>query len=209
MAPERADGHLHQRTAGILMYLHGHGSSPAEVDDSVRALDPEGLVHVVTPSAKIRLPTGGGSWFDHGPRGVNPESLDGSVRWLTTLLDGLLADLDLDSSRVILAGFSQGAAMAATLAASWPKPLGGLLLQAPFLPEGLDVAVDPATVQPTTVLIQHGVNDEVVPQFLGEDLADALRVAGSRVTFESGPHGHVRTPEMFDGARRWLRALVD
>lgn len=194
---------------GVVVYLHGHASSPDEVEPDVRSLDPEGRFLAATPQAPIQLATGGGSWFEHGARGVDATSLDAALAWLTSLATGLLADLGVGSERLVLAGFSQGAAMAAALASRWPGRLGGLLLQAPFLPEGLDVEVDPSAILPTTVLIQHGALDEVVPLYLGEDLASALRTAGSRVTFESGPHGHLRTPEMLEGARRWLRALLD
>lgn len=192
----------------VLLYLHGHGSSPSEVAPTIAHLDPEGRFVAVTPEAPFPLGDGGGSWFEHGPRGVEPASLEAAVSWVMTLLGGLEADLGISRSRVVLGGFSQGAAMALTLATRSAAPFGGLLLQAPFVPESLDAEVDPAVVAPTEVLVQHGVSDEVVPDFLGRDLAETLGAAGSRVVFESLSCGHERAPAMLDGARRWLAATV-
>ena len=193
----------------LLVYLHGHGSSPDEVIDTVMQLDPERDFVTITPEAPIALPDGGGSWFLNGTRGVDPRSIGDAIAWVGDVMTGCMDDLDVDSERVVLAGFSQGAALAVAIAARYPKRLGGLLLQAPFVPEGLDLELDPGTTQPLPVLIQHGATDAVVPEFLGRDLAAVLSAAGSSVSFESLACGHERAPAMLDGARRWLRALVD
>lgn len=190
----------------VLVYLHGHGSSPAEVAPTVARLDPEGDFVTVTPEAPLPVGDGGGSWYDHGTRGADAASLTASVERVLHVLGAMERDLGLARDDVVLAGFSQGASLAVAVAARSTAAFGALVLQAPFVPEGLDVEVDPRRTVPTDVLVQHGRDDEVVPDFLGRDLADALLAAGSKVDFESLACGHERSDEMLEGARRWLAA---
>jgi predicted esterase len=112
----------------------------------------------------------------------------------------------------VLGGFSQGAATALALAASLATEeavLGGLLIQAGFAPEVFDDEIDLTAIRARRVLVQHGIDDEVVPSFMAKDLATLIGSAAephADIEVEILAGGHTLTAGMLDGTRRWLGA---
>jgi len=191
----------------VLVYLHGHGGAPALVHPSLRRHHDDGWVRVC-PRGPV--PTEGGwSWFDSGPRGVDATSLAASVDAIVAVVEATLAELEGSWSDVVLGGFSQGGAAALAAAArvgTGGTRIGGLLLQSAFVPESLDLEVDPSTVSCRSALVQHGRDDDVVPAFMGEDLAAGLATGSvDDVRFDLLDGGHTLTTTMLDGALAWLR----
>jgi len=194
-------------TRHLLVYLHGHGSAPELVHPEYRHNQGDGIVRCCP---RADLPTDGGwSWFDSGPRGVDAVSLHDSVSRVRAVVDGACADLGLRWTDVVLAGFSQGAAAALAVAATVDTEIGGLLLQAGFVPEVHDHEVALDRIRAGAILLQHGEDDEVVPAFVSKDLAGALLASGAseRVDVELLDGGHTLSPSMLDGARRWLETV--
>ena len=194
----------------LLVYLHGHGSSPSMVHPFFRQQHDDGWVRIC-PQAPH--PTEGGwSWFDSGPRGVDSVTLSSSVAAVVEVVDAALTETGGAWTDVVLGGFSQGAALALAAAARLAPEgtvLGGLLLQAGFLPETFDDEIDVAPVAARSVLIQHGDSDEVVPAFMADDLAALIGSAtsGPAPKLQRLPGGHVLSPAMLDAAREWLEGM--
>lgn len=202
----RADGR------GLLVYLHGFDESPATVPAFVRDRADDGWLRIC-PAGPIA--TGRGfSWFETGGRGVDAASLDAAVAAVDAAITATIAELagsahpDVDPL-VVLGGGSQGAATALAIAARTVRPLAGLLLQAGFVPEGLDVDIDLAGLRAERVLIQHGTNDEVVPRFIAEDLAAALRSThpDSVIELQTFDHGHETSAEMMVTVQDWCSSI--
>lgn len=191
----------------LFLYLHGHGSSPADVNDAIVAMDPDRGYIVVTPEGPIAVSASGRAWFESDARGADQASLTRAVDWVTEVLKGCTTHLGIDSADVVLGGFSQGAATALAVAASYGDSLGGLLLQAPFVPESPDVELDLRAVQRTSVLIQRGLHDEVIPAFQVEHIAAELAAAGSIVDQHTAPGAHERSPDMLEHAAQWMQLL--
>lgn len=204
----RGDGH---EVSHLLVYLHGHGSSPSMVHPYFRQQHDDGWTRICPQAPN---PTEGGwSWFDSGPRGVDSTSLSASVSAVIEVVDAALAETDGAWTEVVLGGFSQGGALAIAAAARLVTSgtvLGGLLLQAGFLPETFDDGIDVAHVVARSVLIQHGDSDEVVPPFMADDLAALIGSAtsGPAPELQHLPGGHVLSPAMLDAARDWLEGLL-
>ena len=83
-------------------------------------------------------------------------------------------------------------------------PEGGLVA---MMPDG--VTYDVARLVRTPVLVQHGIDDEVVPEFFATDLASMLRGSGVEVTLQRLAAGHSITPEGLAAARLWLDGHLD
>ena len=97
------------RGGGVLIALHGHGDDPASARAWGRQMAPAGW-EVVAPGAQVG-PDGLRSWFSSGPRGADADELRLSAQKIGDLVDRLRTG----GSRIVVAGFSQGGALALAL----------------------------------------------------------------------------------------------
>jgi phospholipase/carboxylesterase len=190
----------------VLVMLHGHGATEHDFTALGPLLDPEAHFLVVGLRGPVAVPGSGHAWFDHGPMGPDPDTLHAGRQALHDTLDQLCADHLMGRDEVVLAGFSQGAAMALALGlgpTTGPPP-AGVLCHSGFLPDarGLDYDWDAAARVP--VLVLHGRQDEMVPIELGRDTAASLEHHGVPVTFHEFDGSHQTTLESLAEARDWL-----
>ena len=102
----------------------------------------------------------------------------------------------MPSSRTVLAGFSQGAAIALFTGLRHAAPLAGILAQSGDLPlhESLPAEASEANQQ-VEILQAHGQHDDVVPYPLGHGSAALLRAAGYHANWHEYPMAHQVCPE--------------
>ncbi|MEZ4466086.1 MAG: hypothetical protein R3F43_16950 [bacterium] len=119
------------------------------------------------------------------------------------------------ASRIVIAGFSQGGAMALDIGLRHAERLGGILCLSAYLARP-DALAAVAANRPTPVLMGHGLYDQVVPRFLGQQSAEALRAracrwtgAPTRSSTASTPGGGRYRALAGVGLRLILRRLVD
>jgi polyhydroxybutyrate depolymerase len=149
----------------LVLFLHASGDTPA------RAASETGLDRLAGSNGFIAVfpPAAGRGWG----AGVTPGLPDSAVdsRWLSALLDDLLATESIDPGRVFVAGFSIGAVMADRLACQLADRIAGAVVVAGTPWAGGDCA--PA--QPVSMLIIHGTADPTFPYDRAEDLARQWR----------------------------------
>jgi len=103
----------------------------------------------------------------------------------------------IDSRRIILAGFSQGGAVAYQVALSHAKPLGGLIAMSTYLATSDTIQLSPAN-QDIPIEIHHGVYDPVVPQALGLRAAEFLKEHNYTLEFRTYPMEHAVCPQQIN-----------
>lgn len=189
-----------------LVVLHGHAGSADAAAQLADRIDPSGSWIHVTPNGPIVEPDGSRSWFttdrDH------PDDVSAAGRLVSSLIDAVAVDGNIDPRRVAVVGWSQGGAAAlAALAGPASVRVGALVLASTFLAEG-ETDYDLGQLATVPVLVQHGSDDEVVPPFFADDLATALRSAGVEVTVARYRVGHARTVEADQDARSWLEERI-
>jgi phospholipase/carboxylesterase len=115
------------------------------------------------------------------------------------------AERGVPSSRVILAGFSQGGAVALALALRRRDPLAGLIALSTYLPMARRLVHEsqPADPRPP-VFMAHGVNDPLVPHRAGRAAAEQLRELGFGVEWHSYPMGHEACLQELHALADWL-----
>lgn len=177
-----------------IIWLHGLGASG---DDFVpvlphllqalnttqppvlRAIYPHAPQQPVTINGGMVMP----SWYDllatSPRRQIDGQQLSDSVQRIHTLIDQQIA-AGIDSRRILLAGFSQGGAVAYETAFSYPQPLAGLMALSTYIARPLQIN---AANQHLPVLIAHGDYDAVVSPELGEEAS--LLLAQSDINAES------------------------
>ena len=119
-------------------------------------------------------------------------------------------DRGVPSSRIVLAGFSQGAAMALFTGLRHAAPLAGILALSGYLPlhESLPGEASEANQQ-VKILQAHGQHDDVVPYPLGHGSAELLRAAGYQVDWHEYPMAHQVCPEEVQEIGQWLTRVID
>jgi polyhydroxybutyrate depolymerase len=152
--PPSYDG---QTPLPLVVVLHGGGGSgkqmAAQTDFAAKA-DAEGFV-VVFPTGQLAS-DGGHYWNTEGKRNDDPikEELTGDdVGFLTALIDHLKNELAIESRRVYVAGFSNGASMAQTLTCALSDQIAAVA----SVSSGLSAACDPGS--PVAVLQMMGTAD--------------------------------------------------
>jgi phospholipase/carboxylesterase len=111
----------------------------------------------------------------------------------------------IEASRIVLAGFSQGGAIALFSALRSPERLGGVAALSCYLPLAATLAREahPANAA-VSVFMAHGTLDPVVAPALGAGSRDLLRSLGYDVEWHEYPMPHtVSAPEVAD-LRAWL-----
>ncbi len=112
----------------------------------------------------------------------------------------------IPSGNIVLAGFSQGGAVAAFTALRFEKPLAGAICLSTYLVLGETLDAEIASANRGLAVFQaHGTMDPMVQLKRGEELKKKLVDAGCDVTWRSYPMQHEVCLEEIEEIGSWLR----
>ncbi len=115
----------------------------------------------------------------------------------------------IGSQRVVLAGFSQGGAVALHAGLRYDAPLGGILALSTYLPLRATLAAEAdATNKSTPIFMCHGAYDTVIAPAFAEASRDVLSGAGHKVEWHQYPMGHEVSAQEVADISRWLAARL-
>jgi phospholipase/carboxylesterase len=202
-------------TAAVI-WLHGLGADGHDFEPIVPELMWPGApdIRFVFPHAPVRPVTINNgmamrAWYDivslTGDRDQDQRGIADSVNFMASLVRRE-AERGIEPGRVVLAGFSQGGAIAVQLAIRYPEKLAGLVALSTYLllEHRLDNDRHHANRE-LPVFVGHGKADPMVPFMLGESLAERLRNMGHPVEWHSYPMLHAVCPEEIADLSAWLR----
>jgi phospholipase/carboxylesterase len=207
-----------EATASVI-WLHGLGADGYDFEPIVPelGLPPNLLVRFIFPHAPIRPVTINmgmrmRAWYDILGFDKSQEDEPG-IRESTLAVMQLIQrerERGVRSDRIVLAGFSQGAALSIHTAVRAPERLGGVIALSGYLllRNTLPAELDPIQ-QRLPMFVAHGRHDPVVPFAWGEGTRDRLVELGFEIEWHDYPMPHsVCAPQIVDiGA--WLqRRLV-
>ncbi len=185
-----------------LLLLHGTGGDEHDLLPLGRTLAPGAAL--LSPRGQV-LERGMPRFFRRLAEGVfDQEDLRRRTDELADFVRSAADAYDLDASRIVAVGFSNGANIAASVLLRRPGTLAGAVLiraMVPFTPE------TPLSIGAVPVLILAGRADPIVPAELADGLAALLGASGARVTLAWQPGGHQLTPADVAAAAGWLGAL--
>ena len=199
--------------AGSVIWLHGLGADGHDFESLVPLL---GLprVRFVFPHAPIRGVTINGgmlmrAWydivrFDRGDGGEQPSHVRESAELIAALL-AREAERGVPAGRTVLAGFSQGAALALHVGTRHPERLGGILVLSGYevLPETRAAEASEANRE-TPALFAHGSYDDLVPVQRARRAYEAQSAAGRPAAWHEFPMGHEVCAEEVALVKDWL-----
>jgi len=113
------------------------------------------------------------------------------------------------AERIVIAGFSQGGAIALQTALRYPQALAGVLALSTYLPLQQTLVQEAAAAnRRIPILMCHGVRDPVVPAQLGEFSRQSLNDLGYAVDWRTYPMEHSVCPAEIADLGRWLQQVL-
>jgi len=208
-----------QPPVASVILLHGLGADGWDFVPIVAELGlPDALpVRFVFPHAPVRPVTLNNgyemrAWYDikaFTPEGrADAAGLAESVRRVDACLRAEVAG-GVAASRIVLAGFSQGGAVALSAGLRFGERLAGLLALSTYLPfpETLAASRSAANLD-VPLLMCHGRMDPVVPIGMGTEARDVLRAQGYAVEWHEYPMQHEVCAAELAEIAGWLRARL-
>lgn len=201
---------------GAVIWMHGLGASNHDFDDIVPLLNRPDL-RFIFPAAPVKPVTINGgypmpSWydilsFDNPPLRERESDVRESARAIEALIDREI-ERGISPSRIVLAGFSQGGAMALHVGLRYPKPLAGILVLSGYLvvPHQLQAERHSANAS-TPLLFCHGTSDPTVPLGLAQVGFQAVKSAGQPAEFLAFNMPHTICEPEVTAITRWLAKL--
>jgi len=205
-------------TAAVIL-LHGLGASGHDFAGLVETLDLGGCqdMRFVFPHAPVMPVTVNGghsmpAWYDIRSLDLQGEQDVAGIQRSELAVLALIAhevQRGIAPEHIVLAGFSQGAALTLHTALRHPFKLAGIMALSGYLllPERLGRERAPANAH-TPIFMAHGVDDSVVLPRRGEEARDALRALGHPVQWHSYPAEHNVTADEVQDMAAFLRQVL-
>lgn len=203
--PETPGGHVHVLEPGnsptTLVLLHGTGGDEHQLLPLGQALDPDATRLGVRGNVR-EGPSN--RFFRRLAEGVfDTEDVRRRADDLAAFLRHAVDNYDLDPTRLVAVGFSNGANIAAAVLLTNPDVLRAAVLFSAMQP--LPPGPSAGDLSHAAVLLVQDRTDPIAPPEQAEALAGRLADSGAAVDLRWHGDGHTLGPAQVDVAREWLR----
>lgn len=192
---------------GLLVLLHGVGANERSLTDLALRQDPR--LHVVLAREPLAFGPGMYGWFQvqftpDGPV-IRPEQAEASRRLLIDFIAAQQARLGIAPERTVVAGFSQGGIMSASVGLTAPASVAGFaILSGRILPEIEPLVPADVGAHGLRALVVHGRRDGKLPYALAERSDERLTHFGVSHELRGHDADHELTLAMADDFATWL-----
>jgi len=196
-----------------VIWLHGLGADGHDFEPIVRELTPPVATRFVFPHAPVRSVTINlgarmRAWYDilsmERTDLEDEEGIYASAAAVRALIAAEVAR-GVAADRIVIAGFSQGGAIALQVALRYPHPLAGVLALSSYLPLPTTLAAERSQANaPIPVFMAHGADDATLPEALGLSSRETMQRLGYEVEWHSYSMGHSVCAEEIGDINRWL-----
>ena len=205
-------------TASVI-WMHGLGADGTDFVPMVPQLRlPDGVApRFIFPNAPERaVSVNNGmrmrAWYDIYSLGVRDREDAAGIRESAAAIHGLVdreRAAGISAGRIVLAGFSQGGAIALQAGLRYAEPLAGILALSTYLPLASTLAAEAAAAnQSVPILMCHGREDPIVPLELAEKSCDTLNDLGYHPRWLDYPMQHQVCAAEIVAISRWLAQVL-
>jgi len=202
-----------------VIWMHGLGADGHDFEPVVPhlGLDPRAAVRFVFPHApSIPVTLNGGfvmpAWYDIRDVDLKNRHDEAGIRASAKKIEALIArevERGVPTRRIVLAGFSQGGAMAVHVALRHAQPLAGLMALSTYLVCGDSIEAElSAANRGLPTFCAHGTEDPMVRYERGVALKQRLIAVGCDVTWREYAMPHAVCMEEIAEIGEWLRARL-
>ena len=200
-----------------VIWLHGLGANGHDFepimpelglssDMAVRFVFPHAPHIPVTINSGMVMP----AWYDilemSLDRKVDVAQIEKSAAAINDLIQREI-EQGVNPENIVIAGFSQGGAVAYQVALTYPQRLAGLMALSTYLAVD-DASKYSAINKDLPIKIDHGTQDPVVPVILGQRANDTLTKQGYPVDFNTYPMAHQVCLPQIKAIGQWLTKVL-
>ncbi len=202
-----------------VIWLHGLGADGNDfvpiIDQlqlpshyAVRFIFPHAPVRPITINQGYQMP----GWYDIKSLSIIEQEDEAGIKDSSAILKQLCEEQEasgIDSTRIVVAGFSQGGAIALHCGCRYPRPLAGIMALSTYLalPDSLSDEISEHMPE-TSVFIAHGRQDEVVSYDSGRACMEQLEANDIPVLWYEYDMGHAVCQEEVHHIRQWLSEVL-
>jgi phospholipase/carboxylesterase len=202
-----------------IIWMHGLGADGNDFVPLVRELDLTGLpgIRFIFPHAKTMPVTISNgyvmrAWYDITGLEADRREDEGGLRASQLEIEALIErekQRGIPASRIILAGFSQGCAMAIQTGLRHPETLAGLLCLSGYVPLSARLGTERTEASKATpIFMAHGRYDNVVPFSRAEASRDLLVSLGYQLEWHEYAMQHSLCLEEVQHISAWLKKVL-
>ena len=202
-----------------IIILHGLGADGRDFLPIAKQLDlaSVGSVRFIFPSApSMPVSINGGyimpAWYDILGSDLVLREDEAGLRQSQASVDALIAHektRGMPANRIVVAGFSQGCALALMTGLRYPERLAGIVGLSGYLPLALKTFAERSAANyKTPVFLAHGIHDGVVVLPRATASRDVLKTLGYVVDWHQYPMEHSVCPEEVDDLAAWLQRVL-
>ena len=196
-----------------VIWLHGLGANSNDFVPVVKQLHlPENLsIRFIFPNAPTRPITINQGmqmpgWYDISSLSIVDDEDEEGINASSTAIQALCETQEkrgISSNRIILAGFSQGGAIALHCGLGYQQQLGGIMALSSYLPRCSPL--EGSKNQNIPIFMAHGLDDEVVDPAYGKQSCQRLLDMGCGVAWHEYPMPHSVCMEEIQDISVWLQ----
>ncbi|MDT8451375.1 MAG: carboxylesterase [Gammaproteobacteria bacterium] len=195
-----------------VIWLHGLGANgndfaaivpqlhlPSEL--AIRFIFPHAPVRPITINQGYPMP----GWYDVTSLKIADDEDEVGIKASSSAIRALCQQQEaagIASRRIIVAGFSQGGAVALHCGLGYPAPLGGIMALSSYLPQCAPLGAK--ANQGTGIFMAHGRQDDVVAFNYGLKSREILKKSGYEVIWHEYAMAHSVSAEEIQDIRHWL-----
>ena len=171
---------------------------------AIRFIFPHAPVRPITINQGYQMP----GWYDISSLSMVEKEDAAGIKESSAILNELCQEQEtkgIASSRIIVAGFSQGGAIALHCGCRYPRPLGGIMALSTYLalPETLEQEISEHITE-VPIFMAHGRQDEVVAYEYGKQSLEQLEGYDIEILWHEYDMGHAVCVEEIQHIRQWL-----
>jgi len=198
-----------------IIWLHGLGADGNDFVPVVEQLQlpshftlrfvfPNAPVRPITINQGYQMP----GWYDISSLSIVEQEDEAGIQESSALLKLLCEAQEaqgIASNRIIVAGFSQGGAIALHCGCRYPRPLAGIIALSTYLPLPDSLADEISeSATDTPVFMAHGRQDDVVAYDFGKQSMQQLAACDMEVQWYEYDMGHAVCQQEISHIRQWL-----
>ncbi len=200
---------------GSVIWMHGLGADCWDFVPVVKELGlpadlPLRFIFPQAPSRPITINNGYvmPGWYDISMAELERKADEAGIRESQGLINELIArevSRGIRADKIILAGFSQGGAIALQAGLRHPQELAGILALSTYLTLQDSLAAEKSAANARIpILMAHGTQDPVVPLALARSSRAKLEEQGYKVEWREYPMQHSVSMEEIEEIGQWL-----